>query len=161
MSESGSAVGPADMRANLETARMAALLAYLVSENWLEPGDEIEPEIYDECRFEIAGSDWLILTDDEADQRAAEYIRESLWAFNADFLASYMPDGIDATEIEAVRGDRCESANPAMLALVGGRLDDLTEDAIGADGRGHFMSSYDDEEREHSHDGRDWYVYRV
>jgi hypothetical protein len=161
MSESGSAVGSADMRANLEAARMAALRAYLIAEDWLEPGDEIEPDTSDGCRFAIPGSDWLIVTDEEADERAAEYIRESLWAFNADFLAPYMPDGIDAMEIEAVRGDRFESANPAMLALVGGRLDDLTEDAIGADGRGHFMADYAGEEREHSHDGRDWYVYRV
>src|SRR5688572_8191484 len=65
------------------------------------------PDPYDEC--EIDGH--LILTDDEADGRAAEYIRETLWAFNADFLAGYMPVGIGADEVNAIRGDRCEDAN--------------------------------------------------
>ena len=32
--------------------------------------------------------DYLVLTDEEADEKAADYIKDSLWAFNASFLSS-------------------------------------------------------------------------
>lgn len=109
-------------------------------------------------RFTASATEWDVYTEEEADEAAADYIRESLWAFNADFLAAYMPEGIDAREIEAIRGDRCEDANPAFLALVADRQADLIRDAIAADGRGHFLSGYDGEEIEL---GGDLFAYRV
>jgi hypothetical protein len=89
-----------------------------------------------------------------------ESTRESVWAFNASFLAGYMPDGIDAEEIDAIRGDRREDANAAMLALIATGPSDL--ETLASDyGRGHALAHYDGEESEVEHAGRTWYVYRV
>lgn len=131
-----------------------------------EPVEPAEPEGYDDCSYDAAGGmEWLILTDDEADARVRENVERDLWAFNADFLAAYMPEGIDAAEINAIRGDRCEDANAAMVALVKAADDDgldrITEDAIQADGRGHFLAGYDGHECEFDHAGRLWYAYRT
>lgn len=100
--------------------------------------------------------DWLIYDDAEADDAVAEYIKQSLWAFNASFLSrrTDLPE-----EIFTALQDKCEGANDAFLALVEKHdsLDDFVDAAVSADGRGHFLSSYDGEEIEHS----DFYLYRV
>lgn len=141
--------------------RDEAATAYLRQEDWLTAEEAAEVAQYDKCLFVAGRQEFLVLTDGEADTRAAEYIADSLWAFNPSFLESYMP----ATDITAgmlqTIGEKCEDGNPLMLALVGDRLDDLTEDAISADGRGHFLNTYDDEEAEYQHNGRTWYVYRI
>ena len=112
--------------------------------------DEVEASTYGENAFESFGREYLILTDDEADTAAAEDIRESVWAFNAEFLVDYVPDGLTAEDITRLRGDSCEDVNDAFVALVkaGRGMDALTEDAIAADGRGHFLAGYDNEEIE-------------
>lgn len=115
---------------------------------------------YDDCLIETGCGEFLVLTEEEAEERVQEYVGESVWAFNADFLAGYMPDGIGAEEIEAIRGDRCESANGALLALLrsaGVSLEEFSAAAVAADGRGHFLSSYDGEEQE----AGSFLVYRV
>ncbi len=119
--------------------------------------DSITEATYDDCLFEVGSREYLVLTDEEADQRAADYIEDSLWAFNSSFLASYtdLPE-----EIFKVIQPQCESANDAILQLVeraDGGLEGLVEEAISADGRGHFMSNYDGEENEEG----DYYIYRV
>lgn len=110
--------------------------------DWLETVGEEMPEYEeDDCH--------IVLTDEEADERAAEYIKEALWAFNPDFLAAHCPAGVDGDAIRAIQAnDRCESNNPVMLALVGDNIESLISDAIWCDGRGHFLSSYDGEETE-------------
>lgn len=122
--------------------------------------DDLQEELHnyqDNMFSDLEGNEYLVLTDDEADQVAADYIRESLWAFNAGFICHYMPNGIGPDEVEAIRGDRCESANSAFEALVGDNIDDLIEDAISADGRAHFMNTYDGQENKQ--DG--YFIYRM
>ena len=101
----------------------------------------------------------LVLTDDEADEMAAELIRDSVWAFQSWFIADYCPDGIDGDHITALRGDSCEGANEALIALVdaGAGMAAFIEGAIGYDGRGHFISQYDGEE----HEEGEFFIYRV
>lgn len=90
--------------------------------------------------------DWEVLTDDEADQKVAEYIRQSVWAFNPSFLASHSI--ADAEVFEAIQAnDKCEDNNGAILRLIED-FDEFVEDAIGADGRGHFLNTYDGNETE-------------
>jgi hypothetical protein len=101
-------------------------------------------------------SEWLVLSEEEADERCSEAVRESLWAFRTDFLRAHVTN-IDALEaLDAMRGKVCERSNAIVLALVRD-LDALIQDAIAADGRGHFLAGYDGEECEQ--DG--WYLYRV
>jgi hypothetical protein len=40
-------------------------------------------------------------------------------------------------------------------------IDSLVEDAISADGRGHFLSSYDGDENEETVNGQTFYIYRT
>lgn len=96
--------------------------------------------------------------DDEADQACAQYIEQSLWAFRPDFLASETDLPSEVFEILA---RQCESGNDAILKIVERTcsLDSLVESAIGADGRGHFLSSYDGDEIEL--DNGNGYLYRI
>lgn len=111
---------------------------------------------FDDAENYFDNGDYLILTDDEANEQAKEYIEQSLWAFNADFLA----DMTDLpSEVFEIMQKQCESSNDAVLKLVEKTcgLDKLAETAISMDGRGHFISSYDCEENELNN----LYIYRI
>ena len=109
-----------------------------------------------ENEFEEGGRSYLVLLDDEADQVAQERIKESLWAFNASFLASYtkLPQKI----FEALQKDG-EGSNDTILQLIEtqSNLEDFANDAVSADGRGHFIASYDFDENEEGI----FYIYRT
>lgn len=103
--------------------------------------------------------DYLVLTDEEADEKAKEYILDTVWAFNASFLAS--ETDIDIEVFEAIQNNgRCESNNRAILSMIDDE-DDFVASAISADGRGHFMSSYDGNENEENVNGTIYYIYRI
>ena len=127
--------------------------------------DAIEELPWGNGEFGADGGEYRVLTDEEADEACEEYIRESVWTFRAEFLSAYTPAGINVEEIESLRGDRCEDANQGLVALIeaGAGMDELIQDAIDADGRGHFLSSYDGEETEESldNDGETFYIYRT
>ena len=102
--------------------------------------------------------DYLVLTDDEADEKAKEYILDSLWAFTPNFLAS--ATGIDLEVFEAIQNNgRCESNNDAILRLVDDE-DALVEEAISWDGRGHFLSHYDGAENSETVNETEYFIYR-
>ena len=110
---------------------------------------------YDESNFVSGNAEYMILTDKEADGVATEYIRQSLWAFNSSFLSS--ETGLPIEVFEAIQAnDKCESNNDVIEQCIND-MDSFIEAAISADGRGHFMSSYDGEEIEQ--DG--YYIYRI
>jgi hypothetical protein len=98
-----------------------------------------------------------VYTDEEADEKAAEYIKESVWAFNADFICGY--GSPLSPMVKAYQEKECEGANDAILELITD-LDDFVQRAISADGRGHFLSSYDGEENEETVNGETYYIYR-
>jgi hypothetical protein len=134
--------------------RIAALAKYLEC----DPG-----EIYDHGGWELehGRASYLVLTDEEADQKAREYIEESVWAFNIDFLAGHIAssDGMsfdDAKEVVTALQPRCEDANRPIRSLIRD-FDHFVEDAIRADGRAHFLATYDGEEVE----AGEFFVYRV
>ncbi|MEM1451101.1 MAG: hypothetical protein AAGI22_18425 [Planctomycetota bacterium] len=138
-----------------EITDRAPVLASFLS---IEPED-VQEAAYGENVYDADGGEWLVLTDEEADEAAREAIRESVWAFRPEFVAVYVPDGIDADTLQAIQGERCEDANAPILALIeaGSGFEDFASDAIAADGRGHFLSNYDGEERE----AGEFYVYRT
>lgn len=117
-----------------------------------------EVEEYDEDNY---NNDYLVLTDDEADEKAADYIKDSLWAFNASFIAGEID--LDEEVIQAIQDNgKCESNNDTIFNLIKklGDIDSFIESAISADGRGHFMSSYDGCENEETINGTTYYIYR-
>lgn len=110
------------------------------------------PEIFD-------SGDWLLLTDSESNEYCHEYILDSLWAFRPEFLSG--ETGLDVEVFRSIQSnDRCESNNEAIQALIKSTcgLESFIDSAIGTDGRGHFISSYDGEEHEIS---GDLFLYRI
>lgn len=102
---------------------------------------------------------YIVLTDEEADEMAKRYILDTVWAFNASFLAG--ETGIDQEVFEAIQAnDRCESNNDAILRLIEDEQA-FVEAAISADGRGHFMNSYDGNENEECVNGTYYFIYRI
>ncbi len=130
------------------------------AENWREWLDaECIPLGYDDCGY------YLAYADADADEACADYIRETLWAFNANFLAGVTD--IDSEVFEAIQANgRCELNNAALLRLIGDDLDSLVKQAIATDGRGNFFFFFDSEEIEvnlYDVTGKNeyLYVYRV
>jgi hypothetical protein len=143
----------------LEENRGVVLLAFL-----RENGSNAEPdEIHDlsDNTFSYGRGEYLVLTDDEADEAATEYIKESLWSFNSDFLAS--ETGLPAEVFKALQ-DKCEDSNDAVSKLVEATcgVDSFVETAISADGRGNFLGAYDSEENELLVIGKaEFFIYRI
>lgn len=137
-------------------------------------GDENSKEKDEVSEFD--NDDYRVLTDEEAKEALIEYVKDSLWAFKAEFILAEC--GLDLSGAESLRQMQeksCESANPFILSLVENCTDIETfaEAAENADGRGHFLSSYDGEETEvtvklpegyETEDGNEeitFYIYRT
>lgn len=143
----------AEMGDSIEEEPIEDLVEHLVT---TFEGDDVHYD-YDTV-YTLGGNDYLILTDEEADELAKTYILDSVWAFNADFLKYYLCDGmLTADQITALRGDSCEDINDAFLIMLGDKKEQFVEDAISSDGRGHFISSYDGNEYEVGN----YFVYRI
>ena len=137
----------------METRKAKALANYLDIDL-----DEVEESSYDSDVFDADGCEYMVLTSKEATEKAKDYIRDSLWAFNADFLIGFTDLPYDAKEmISDYQEKHSEDANEAVFSLVEKRFKDLVRDAILTDGRGHFLSQYDGEEIEEN----DYYIYRT
>ncbi len=140
------------MTTTIEEKKIEALAKYLG-----EDAEDITQSKYDECTFDVGSREYLVMTDDEADEKAAEQIKDSAWAFNSSFLASYcdLPEEV----FTAMQG-KCEGANDAITKLIErseGGMDGFIEEAISADGRGHFLNTYDGNEDE----AGEFYVCRI
>lgn len=112
----------------------------------------------EEAKQKIEDEDYLILTDEEANEKAREYIVGSLWAFNADFIIEHCKklDFDYSKDLQKIQTEQCENCNGLIEALIDD-IDEFVEDAINTDGRGHFISWYDGEEQETEH----FFVYRM
>lgn len=137
-----------------EEDRAAAIAA------WDDSDPEDWTESYQEGLMECGSREYFVLTDEEADHLAYENIERDLWAFVPRFLVNYMPDGIGVSHLEKIVESSYEDAAPAFRAMVGNRFDELVEDAISTDGRGHFIANYDGREDEFEYAGHTYYIYR-
>ena len=137
----------------MSTEKIAALAKYL--------GCDVD-EIAEESRTQGCGFSWgrreyLVCDDFEADQKARAYIEESVWAFRPEFIAAHskLPRSSVIKICKALE-DECEGSNEAKTALIAD-FDHFVDDAIKADGRGHFLAQYDSEEIE----AGEFFIYRV
>jgi hypothetical protein len=148
--------------------RMDALKAHLIKCGEFSE-QEAEEFTYEKQwdSFCAYGYEYLVLTDEEAVKAVKESILETLWAFNPRFVVMhtkfYLESSIEADEafeeaLKEMQSKLCEDANPIIRALIV-NIDDFVENAIQADGRGHFLSSYDGEEIE-LNNGK-YYAYRI
>ena len=110
--------------------------------------------------WSIACADYMVLTDEEADDKAYEEIESLLWSFNPDFLANMT--GLDVAVFNTLT-KLYEDAQEAIKAIVEATcgMDELVEEAIRWDSRGHFLSTYDGNETEIRVDGEYYYCYRI
>jgi len=111
-----------------------------------------------DSRFD--GGEYMVCTDRTANEACKGQILSSLWAFNPEFLSGITR--LDSTVFSKL-SSLCEDANDAVSALVKSTcgLDYLVEQAIAADGRGHFLASYDSDEHEYRvNKSLTLYVYR-
>lgn len=119
---------------------------------------EIEESSYGENTYEADGGEFLVLTDEEADEAADEAIERDLWAFRPDFLEPYMPNGVTASVLATIAEASYEDASEAFAGMLGeDGIEAVKRDAKASDGRGHFLASYDFEERESG----EYFVFRI
>ena len=106
------------------------------------------------------GSEYLVLTDEEADEQAKTEIKNNLWAFVPKFIIEHMA-GVRYSEsledaISQMQTSLCEKANDIIAAMVDD-VEEFCDDAIAADGRGHFIAWYDGKEIE----TENFFIYRI
>lgn len=106
------------------------------------------------------GSEYLVLTDEEADKQAETEIKNNLWAFVPKFIIEHMA-GVRYSEsledaISQMQTSLCEGANDIVAAMVDD-VEEFCDDAIVADGRGHFIAWYNGEEIE----TENFFIYRI
>ena len=108
-------------------------------------------ELYGLTIYESPGGrQYAVGTEEQADEAARLYCRDSLWAFRPSFVIDYCPPAIRREPVEKAIAVACESlcedANELIAVVVGDRLGELLDDAVSCDGRGHFLASYDGRE---------------
>ena len=152
------------MNDNMTTETLAIAVWRSISEDLSDQAAALaihrEELTYDglvDAQNDIDAGDYLVLTDEEADERCTEYIKESVWAFTPSFLQAHT--GVDADVIKKIQ-EMCEGANEPLTAMIKD-LDWFVEDAVRCDGRGHFLAGYDHNENEATYNGTTYYIYRV
>lgn len=144
----------------IEEASNPELIIALSEEFGCAPKDVGE---YEDGEYEIDGIDYLVLTDSEADEKVKEYVEKNLWAFSPTFLSSMT--GVDENVFEVLQDHcMCEGSNEAIKLILDATntsIEEVAEEAIKWDGRGHFLSSYNGEEIEVYADGEFYYCYRI
>ena len=129
-------------------------LEAIVLAQYLAEGDN-RPD-YDEAQSDFDNQDYLVYTDEEADEAVREEIEQSLWAFSSSFLSTHT--GVDVYVFESLV-DNCEANNDSYKAMIKD-FDHFVDDAVSCDGRGHFLAQYDHEENEITFNGITYYIYR-
>ncbi len=109
--------------------------------------------------FTHGGEEYLVYTDKEADDQAEIQISECVWAFRPEFLASHSDCEESIFKILQDSG-KCESLNEPIKSLIRD-WDHFVKDAISADGRGHFLASYDSDEFEVKIGKTTYFIYRT
>tara|TARA_R110001592_G_scaffold251190_1_gene513848 strand:+ start:1556 stop:2014 length:459 start_codon:yes stop_codon:yes gene_type:complete len=103
-------------------------------------------------------NDYLVYTDEEADEAVREYIEETVWAFSSTFLQAHT--GVDSKAIQVVQDKMSEDANDVLKSMLND-FDAFVDDAVSSDGRGHFFSRYDGKEIQIQVDRTVYYIYRI
>ena len=108
-------------------------------------------------------NDYLVYTDEEADEAVREYIEETVWAFSPSFLQAHT--GVDSDTLKQMQESMSESANTPFTAMIKD-FDHFVDDAIACDGRGNFLAPYDFEENYVSFSNEEgenvtYFIYRM
>ena len=102
----------------------------------------------------INGNEYAVAAnEEEADNATRQYIEDSICYFNSSFLAEHSDVPEEVFEFLANKGFFNNEAYKSMIY----DMDDFVDDAIDADGRGHFLGSYDGKEYEIG----EYFLYRI
>ena len=123
-----------------------ALLWHLIANEGQQDWEEVANMI---------GEDYLVLTDKEADDLVREYIDESAGMFTPSFLSGFT--GVDEEVFVALQEANKYDAIRSMIQ----DFDAFVEAAVSADGRGHFLATYDHNEYDVTVNDTTYYIYRV
>ena len=145
-----------------------ALLEHLKESDYPEITIDDITEGYNESNFEAFNREYNIFNEEEREKAVTEYIKESVWAFNPDFILQNSRiewnDNREFTQIEKALKEMqeklCESANPLVLALIED-FDLFVKSAVDTDSYGHFLSGYDGNENEEKIENTWFYIYRT
>ena len=115
---------------------------------WRETFQELPVIIIDDEEYAVSEGE------EAANKAARRAIEDSLCYFRPEFLADHsdVPEKVFAF----LAGTGCFDDNEAYKAMIYD-LDDFVDDAIDADGRGHFLNSYDGVENEIG----EYFLYRI
>lgn len=135
-----------DMHVTNDKEQFIALLYHLTANEGQQDWEDVDNMI---------GDDYLVLTDDEADDMVHEYIDESAGMFTPSFLSRY--SGIDEDVFVTLQEAGKYDAIRSMIQ----DFDAFVEEAVSTDGRGHFLATYDFNEHEVTVNDTTYYIYRV
>lgn len=112
---------------------------------------DIEVKEYDVYGLPVIvydGKEYALGTEKQVAKAAYNAIMDSVWAFNADWLVRHMRRGMLSEEgVKQIQLASSESANEMFKNMLTNKKQ-FVEDSIDADGRAHFLSTYDGEEYE-------------
>ncbi|WP_079516533.1 hypothetical protein [Rossellomorea marisflavi] len=139
-------------------------MAHIEYHGELEHNEQAQAVIEEHVLENLCGTEFSVYDEDGAVEAVTEHIRQTVWAFRADFIAHRIVTTEPVSFNELVRSiekvqELCEGANALLLAAIDD-FDMFVSDAIGADGCGHFLNHYDGHEEEIIVDGQAYYIYR-
>jgi len=140
--------------------RQIALAEYLIDSGEFDLQELLDGILsstaYDET-FSVGNREYKVLTDEEADTEVYERIEQDVWAFRPEFIIAHSKLPSAASEMVAsYQESKSEDANEVLKALIED-FQAFVDDAVRADGRGHFINNYDGEENEWGN----FYIYRM
>ena len=108
-------------------------------------------------------SEFLVCSDRAADQKARTRVRVSLWAFRPEFIGRHTKGRpLDKRATDALGEPQeklCEDSNELIFSMLSS-FKSFWREAVAADGRGHFLSSWDGNEHEVRVNGVSYFIYR-
>ena len=125
---------------------------------------EIIPLKYDHyglSMYKVKDREYAVGTDEEANKAAADEIKETMWAFNKDFIIEHSSILAHDKSSEELLDCIQEANNNEIIIRLIDNIDEFIEDAIQSDGRGHSINSYDGKEHEKELNGNYYYIYRI
>lgn len=134
---------------------------------YLEVGDveEISEETYDYYGLSVyshGSQEYAVGTEEEAQEAVEQNIKDSLCYFNSQWIVDHIDTELPVKAIAAIQAEDTDG-NETLFELIS-KLGDwsyFVKDSILADGRGHFLSSYDGEENEIFFENTWFYIYRI
>lgn len=146
-----------------QDARREALATFLeIAEDSISNGGFT----HESAVFRVEDSEYKVLTDEEADEEAANDIEDSLFAFNSRYILQQC--GLDHNpkiikSLQEMQSKCCEDANPFLSSLIARccGLEKFIKAAIAKDGRGFYVSNMDAQEYPIKIGETTWFIYQV